>query len=126
VRHCGLAHPPGAVDIDLDRLEEDLVGERSVIGVIDPGGPAGVVDEDVESAETLDRALDERLTLRLVGDVALDLVPLSRQRRCDGPTRLDRRRRVHDNVRPCGGEGMSRCLADAARRACDECNLAVQ
>ena len=54
-----------------------------MIGVIDPGGPASVVDEDVESAETFDRALDERLTLCLIGDVALDVVPVGRQRRRD-------------------------------------------
>ena len=45
-----------------------------------PGRPAGVVDEDVELAEAIDRAGDQGLALVLVGDVATEVVPLGRER----------------------------------------------
>jgi hypothetical protein len=52
--------------------------------VVDHARPPGVVDQDVEVAEALDRAVDEFVGLGLVGDVGADVQRLSRQGRRDG------------------------------------------
>ena len=57
--HRGLREPPRAEHVDLERLAEDVVGERVEIAVRYPRRPARVVDEDVEPSEPLDRARDQ-------------------------------------------------------------------
>ena len=110
-----LRQPPRSEDVHVERLAEDLVGERVEIVVRDQRRPPRVVHEDVESAEALERAVDQLLALGLVADVGLHVQGLRRQCLGHGRAGLDGRRRVDHHVgterrQPVGGD-----LTDATR-----------
>ena len=61
-RRCGIARlrqPPRAEHVHLERLAEDLIGQRVEIAVRDDRGPAGVVHQHVEVAVPLDGGVDQ-------------------------------------------------------------------
>ncbi len=98
VRDRPLGQPPRTEHVDVERLAEDLVGEIVEAGVWDRRGPAGVVDQEVELARmSLEGVVDQCVGFVLIADVGAHVARLTRQRRRDRLTGLDRRRRVdHD------------------------------
>src|SRR3990172_3273862 len=119
VRADAAAHIPGAVEIE--------VNDRTPAAVADFGGrrgelPPGVIDEDVNGAESLQRRLHERLDLR-------DFPDIRRYSERGGPQRFDlfhcrvksvRMAPGDDDIRAEAGEGQGRLLADAASTAGDQ------
>jgi len=66
VRDGELAQPPRAVDIHLEGLHEDFVGESVEVVVRDRGGPSGVVHQNVETTELRHRLIDQSLAVVLL------------------------------------------------------------
>ena len=85
---------------------------------------AGVRHEQVEPAVHLDRVVDQRLDLRLVGDVAADGCACHRRRHLDGPVDIP----VGDHDRPCplGVEALDQRLPDATGPTGDDHNTPSQ
>ena len=68
-----LRQPKGADDVDLQDLPEEIIADGVEVVMGDHLGEAGVVDEDVQPTESLDRLLDERWRLRGIAHVGLDI-----------------------------------------------------
>ncbi len=85
---------------------------------------AGIRHEQVEPAVHLDRVVDQRLHLRLVGDIAADGGAAHRRRHLSSPVGIPVS--DHDRLSPLGVEPLGQRLPDAARSAGDHCNLAIE
>jgi hypothetical protein len=111
----GEGHLPFLVADVFDRLEAGLV--------------RGVVDQDVDAAEGLDRALDDGAAMRRIADVAGDQQRLA-ARLLDQPLGLGRvliLRQIGDHdISALAGKGNGDRAADAAVRAGDDCFLVGQ
>ena len=60
------------------------------VAVVDAGGPAGVVDQDVEAAVALDDRVDQRPALFAVADVGLEVRGVPAELTGDPLSGLDR------------------------------------
>ena len=106
------------VEHRLELLVAHLVGD-AVPGV------AGVVDEDVDLPEGVDRLLDDLVAGARLGEVAGDgdRLALDLARGLLGDVAVDV---VDRHLRALGGEQLRGRAADAARRAGDDRGLAVE
>ncbi len=68
----GSAAEEGPLDIHAVEAIPDLVRQSVQIGEIHEGGDAGVVHQDVEASERLQRPRDQRAGLTVLGDIRLD------------------------------------------------------
>ena len=113
VRQRGARRAHGGHQVELERPLPVVVGQLRELADL---GAAGVVDEAVDAAETLDRGRDEAIRCAALGQVGGD-VELAR------PVVAPSRR--HD-VRTFGGEARRDLEADAGGRAGDETDLACE
>lgn len=124
-RMCGaLAEPEHREDIQFEGKPH--IRHRHVEGL--RSATAGVVDQDGELTESVNRSCHSGLQVGLPGDIAgrADRSPASR---FDGfPNGVcGRRISIRDNHRRTGGgKGLSNGTADAGARASDECDAFVE
>ena len=69
VGHRGAAGEEGPLQVHVEDLVPDRLGQAFEVVVGDEVGRRGVVDQHVEPAELLGRSLDHRAHRRVVGDV---------------------------------------------------------
>ena len=126
VRHRLLRAEERAARVDLMHQIEALHRRVERAGEADR---RGVVDEDVDAAEALDRRGDRRVDLRFVADVGGDRERLAAGRFDIGGRRVDRARQLRmrlgglrgdDDVGAVGGGAHRDRVADASRGSGDE------
>ena len=122
MRSDGAHHPERHDGVDVEHRLELLVGHlvRDAVPRV-----AGVVDEDVDLAEGVDRLLDDLVAGAGLGQVAGDgdRLALDLAGRLLGDVAVDV---VDRHLRAFGGEQLGRRAADAASRAGDDRGLAVK
>jgi hypothetical protein len=113
-RRCGAADVEHGLELAVGHLVDDAVP-----------GIAGVVDQDVELAEAVDRRLDELLGHPVRGQVAREQrgLTVDLRGRLLGALGVEV---VDEHARAVLGQELRRRPADAARRPGDDRGLAVQ
>ena len=120
----GPAHLPGGEQVDVEDRLPVLALHAVQVAVRDLAARAGVVDDAVQPAGSLDRTLDERHRLLRHADVRLQVDPAG-QGVGQRPAGLDGAGRVDDHAGARVGEPASGLRADPARGSGDEHDPAV-